>query len=93
MIRIISGTYGCRENGRVVPKTSKSEPFALDEKEEKRLVDAGVAVYVEGVEAPKKTEDSKGKEKPKVDKKADKKAVEGVETETPPSFSAEGTVV
>lgn len=53
MIKIISGTYGHRKNGRVVPVNSKSGPVELDKKEEARLVAAGVAEYVESEKAGK----------------------------------------
>lgn len=46
MIKIISGTYGLRKDGRVVPKNSKSEPFETDPAEEKRLIDLGIAEEV-----------------------------------------------
>ena len=46
MIKIISGTYGFVQNGRILPKTSKSDPFSLDPDREQELVDSGVAVYV-----------------------------------------------
>jgi hypothetical protein len=48
MIKIIQGTYGHLINGIVKPKTSADEPFELSEAQEKRLVDLGVAVYVDG---------------------------------------------
>ena len=47
MIKIISGIYG-----RTNPKTSKDDPFSLTPKEEKRLVDRGVAAYITGGTAP-----------------------------------------
>ena len=46
MIKIISGTYGYVHGGRILPKTSKSEPFELNPTREQELVDAGVAVFV-----------------------------------------------
>lgn len=46
MIRIINGTYGFVQGGRILPKTSKSDPFELPPDREQELVDAGVAVYV-----------------------------------------------
>ena len=52
MIRIIAGVYGYRKNGRIEAKTSKSAPFSVEPKEEARLVNAGVAVYVEETEKP-----------------------------------------
>lgn len=97
MIRIISGSYGYRENGHVVPKNSKSKPFSLDKKEEERLVKAGVAVYVDGEESTEKNDvkpdkDNKGG-------KGKKGANDNNETGKPqddvlaPSFDAKGTVV
>lgn len=50
MIKIISGTYGHLIGGRVRPKTAASEPFSLTPEQEKRLVERGVAIYVN--EAP-----------------------------------------
>lgn len=46
MIKIISGTYGFVQGGRILPKTSKSDPFELPPEREQELVDAGVAIYV-----------------------------------------------
>ena len=93
MIKIISGTYGYRDNGQVIPKNSKSEPFSLDKKEEERLVKAGVAVYADGT----KTVDSKDNTDKEPIKGKKGKSDKG-ETETPvdvpaPSFDAKGTVV
>lgn len=56
---MIAGTYGYRINGRIEAKNSKSAPFKCDPKEEKRLVDAKVAVYVKDTERTVSTEDSK----------------------------------
>ncbi len=56
---MIAGTYGYRINGRIEAKNSKSAPFKCDPKEEKRLVDAKVAVYVEDTDKIVTTEDSK----------------------------------
>lgn len=47
MIKIVSGVYGDYTTGKVVAKTKDSKPFELPEEEEKRLVGAGVAVYVD----------------------------------------------
>lgn len=46
MIKIINGVFGYNNGVSIVPKTSKDEPFECDAKVEKRLVAAGVAVYV-----------------------------------------------
>jgi hypothetical protein len=48
MIQIIKGVYGHMVNGIVKPKTSADEPFELTEAQEERLVNLGVAVYVDG---------------------------------------------
>lgn len=50
MIKMIAGVYGHRINGRVEAKTTKSDPFSVDAKTEARLVNAGLAVYVEATE-------------------------------------------
>lgn len=50
MIKIVSGVYGYQDkNGIVKAKTSDDAPFALEKSQEKRLVDLGVAVYVDKV--------------------------------------------
>lgn len=47
MIKIIKGVYGyLDEHGTVKPKTEKDEPFTLSAEKEARLVDLGVAEYV-----------------------------------------------
>jgi hypothetical protein len=46
MIMIICGTYGHRENGTIKAKHA-GDVFAVDESEAERLVDLGVAEYVE----------------------------------------------
>ena len=51
MIKIIQGTFGLKVGNVITPKTSKDEPFSCDEAIEKRLVDTGVAEYVEATEA------------------------------------------
>jgi len=58
MIKIISGIYGHLIDGRVRPKTAASEPFSLTPAEEKRLVERGIAVYVN--EAPAEADASIG---------------------------------
>lgn len=48
MIKIIQGVYGYMDkNGIVRPKTSEDGPFYLPMEQEARLVDLGVAEYVE----------------------------------------------
>lgn len=46
-VKIISGTYGYRENGKFSPKDRNSEPFEINDKEAARLVGMGVASYVD----------------------------------------------
>lgn len=62
MIKIKSGTFGYWNGTTVEPKTSKSEPFEIDPKREKELVEMGVAEYVgtqeEGVDADEENEDA-----------------------------------
>lgn len=49
MIKIVKGTYGYVDsNGTVKPKTAADAPFELTEAQEARLVNKGVAVYVDG---------------------------------------------
>lgn len=49
-VKIISGTYGCKIKGRIVPKDLTSEPFELEDAEAERLVSLGVAeIITEGV--------------------------------------------
>lgn len=56
MIKIVSGTYGYQDkNGIVKAKTSDDAPFSLEKSQEKRLVDLGVAVYVD--QEPDQVED------------------------------------
>jgi len=62
MIRIIKGTYGHIDGGRIVPKTSKDPPFALSPEKEAKLVGKGVAQYVESInEEPAATPKKKAK--------------------------------
>lgn len=51
MIQIINGVYGHYLNGKVVPKDKNSAPFELSPEQEKRLVDARIAVYVGSTES------------------------------------------
>lgn len=51
MIQIIKGTYGYLDsNGVVRPKTAADAPFDLTPEQEARLVNLGVAVYVDAPE-------------------------------------------
>jgi hypothetical protein len=53
-IKIIKGTYGLRDGYRVIPKTSKDEPFEMAVEKAARLIKLGVAVIVgEGAENQK----------------------------------------
>lgn len=92
MIKIIKGIYGYRVNGRVEARNPKSAPFKCDPKEEKRLVDAGVAEYVEDTE---KVITPAENIKKVAEKKATapKKTVAKTEEEQAPTFGAESTVV
>lgn len=47
LIKITKGTYGHWDGKMVVAKTTKDEPFELDDEKAKRLVDLGVAIYAE----------------------------------------------
>jgi len=55
MIKIVKGTYGQRIGERIIPKTEADGPFETTPEQEKRLVDLGVAVYVETQPAAVKT--------------------------------------
>ena len=46
MIQIVQGTFGYWNGTSVVPKTSKDGPLELEPALEQRLVEKGVAVYV-----------------------------------------------
>ncbi len=61
LIRIISGTYGHRYNGRIVPKDRTSTPFELDDKEAKRIISLGIAEAVlNSVATPEKPQNTSG---------------------------------
>ncbi len=92
MIKMIAGTYGYRINGRVEAKNSKSAPFKLDPKEEARLVNAGVAEYVETTEKVVTPVETKKAEKKVSSKKSTTEKVEE-EKEQAPTFGNESTVV
>jgi hypothetical protein len=47
VIRIIQGVYGHYTGKRVVPKDKHSAPFRLSPEQEQRLVEQGVAIYVD----------------------------------------------
>ena len=47
MIRIIKGTFGWFNGRRVVPVTREDGPISVDRSLERRLVDEGVAEYVD----------------------------------------------
>ena len=57
MIKIIQGIYGHKVGNTIIPKSAKDEPFSCDEATEKRLVNSGVAVYVEESESIVEFED------------------------------------
>ena len=52
-VKIVRGTYGHWNGKAVVAKNSDSEPFELDEKKAQRIVDLGVAQYVQKEKALK----------------------------------------
>lgn len=49
MIQIISGTYGYRHGGVIIALDAASAPVELDPSEEERLVEQGVAEYVDDI--------------------------------------------
>lgn len=57
MIKIIQGIYGHKVGNTIIPKSAKDEPFSCDKATEKRLVNSGVAVYVEESESIVEFED------------------------------------
>lgn len=62
MIRIIKGIYGHVDGDRIIPKTSKDPPFSLSSEKEAKLVQKGVAEYVESInEEPAATPKKKAK--------------------------------
>ena len=87
MVRIIKGVYGyVDKDGIPSPKTPKDKPFSMDSKEEQRLVDLGVAVFVGEPKVEVKAEEPETK---KPSKKPKKKANKKVNTEEePPKLSA-----
>lgn len=93
MIKMIAGIYGHRVNGAVVAKTPKSEPFELDPKEEERLVEAGVAEYVEETKKAPTTVNAKKTESKAKAEKAKAEAEKAKAEEPAPTFGAESTVV
>lgn len=50
MIKMIAGKTGVLVKGIVVPKTKESDPFKSTPEHEARLVDLGLAVYVDDTE-------------------------------------------
>ena len=59
MIKIVQGVYGFLDkNGIVHPKTEADEPFELAPEQEARLVNLGVAQYVENVKDEQEPEDT-----------------------------------
>lgn len=46
-IKIINGSYGHYEQGRLAPKDRTSLPFEVEDAEADRLVEMGVAVYAD----------------------------------------------
>lgn len=61
LIKMIKGGFGHKENGYVVLKTTKDEPFEVDETIAKRLCEElGVAEYVKEEKADSNSNDNKG---------------------------------
>ena len=59
MIKIVQGVYGFLDkNGIVRPKTEADEPFELTPEQEARLVNLGVAQYVENVKDEQEPEET-----------------------------------
>jgi len=50
LVKIVRGTYGHWDGKAVVAKNAASDPFELDETKAKRIVDLGVAQYVQEAE-------------------------------------------
>lgn len=93
MVKIIRGTYGYVDsNGIPQPKTSKDAPISLSKEEEARLVELGVAEYVdEAVTTEIKEEtkkDVKSEKKPTSKKKSNSKKNTKSDDEEPPALSA-----
>jgi hypothetical protein len=51
MIKIIQGIFGHKVGNTIIPKSAKDEPFSCDEATEKRLVNSGVAIYIDESES------------------------------------------
>lgn len=92
MVKIVRGVYGfVDENGAVQPKTSKDAPFSMAKELEARLVEKGVAVYVESDEDNKQPEKKEEVKKPtpkKSGKVNTQKKKESEVDEEPPAITA-----
>ena len=80
MIKIIQGIYGHKVGNTIIPKSAKDEPFSCDEATEKRLVNSGVAVYVEESESIVEFEDLET-ETEETEETEDKESKESEESE------------
>ena len=86
MVKIIRGVYGyVTDNGVVEPKTVNDEPFSLSVEEEARLVNQGVAEYVDEPKPEPKAESKKPAKK--TSKKSNKKATKT--DDAPPTIEAQ----
>lgn len=47
LIKLLYGTYGAKEGDVIVSKTNKSDPFEVEEKRGRRLIDMGYAVQID----------------------------------------------
>lgn len=75
MVKIIRGVYGyVTDNGVVEPKTVNDAPFSLSVEEEARLVNQGVAEYVDEPKAEPKKAEAKAEPKAESKKPAKKTA-------------------
>lgn len=87
MIKIIKGVYGfVNKDGIVSPKTTKDEPFEIDADKEARLVEQGVAVYVEEPVKAEKPEENPVEDKAPVKKPAKKSSKKAKADEDEPPF-------
>lgn len=96
-VKIISGYYGLSVHNIMKPKSADDAPFELPDEEAKRIVDLGIAEYVDDTHAAAITEDEK-KDLPKNnnhssnDSSADKLSDEDSETAEIPDYNVNMTV-
>jgi hypothetical protein len=90
MIHIVRGVYGYLDkDGIVRPKTSADKPFELTEEQEARLVNLGIAQYVENVKDEQESEETAPEETEEVATEDEQNPV-GFD-ETPPEDFVEDT--